>query len=37
MTLKFYVSVSKGLKVKFRRFWELILKFVEVTKEKAGR
>ena len=38
MTLKFYASVSKGLKVKFRNFWELILKLVEVTKKKlVGR
>ena len=33
MALKFYTSVAKGLKLKFRKFWGLILKFVEVTEE----
>ena len=32
--LKFYTSVPKGLKVKVRKFWELILTFVEVAGEK---
>ena len=32
--LKLYTSVSKGLKLKVRKFWELILTFVEVTGEK---
>ena len=32
--LKFYTSVSKGLKLKVRKFWELIPTFVEVTGEK---
>ena len=31
MALKLYTSVAKGLKLKFRNFWELILTFVEVT------
>ena len=30
MALKFYVSVAKGLKLKFRRFWRLSPTFVEV-------
>ena len=34
MTSKFYTSVVKGLKLKFRMFWWLIPKFVEVTGEK---
>ena len=34
MVLKFYVSVAKGLKLKVRKFWELILTFVEVTGDK---
>ena len=34
MTLKFYASVTKRLKLKFRKFWELILMLVEVTGEK---
>ena len=32
--LKFYTSVAKGLKLKVRKFWGLILTFVEVTGEK---
>ena len=34
MVLKFYTSVAKGLKLKVRKFWELIPTFVEVTGEK---
>ena len=29
--LKFYTSLSKGLKLKVRKFWRLILTFVDVT------
>ena len=32
--LKFYTSLSKGLKLRVRRFWGLIPTFVEVTGEK---
>ena len=32
--LKFYTSVAKGLKLKVRKFWELIPTFVEVAGEK---
>ena len=32
--LKFYTSVTKGLKLKARKFWGLIPTFVEVTGEK---
>ena len=32
--LKFYKSLAKGLKLKFRKFWGLIPTFVEVTGEK---
>ena len=32
--LKFYTSLSKGLKLKVRKFWGLIPTFVEVTGEK---
>ena len=32
--LKFYTSVGKVLKLKVRKFWELIPTFVEVTGEK---
>ena len=32
--LKFYTSLSKGLKLKVKQFWGLILTFVEVTGEK---
>ena len=35
--LKFYASLSKGLKLKVKKFWELILTFVEVTGEKLVR
>ena len=31
MTLKFYTSVAKSLKLKAREFWELIPTFVEAT------
>ena len=31
MTLTFYTSVAKRLKLKVRTFWELISTFVEVT------
>ena len=34
ITLKFYRSVAKGLKLKVRTFLELISTFVEVTGEK---
>ena len=33
MNLKFYTSVAKGLKVKVRKFLELVPTFVEVTRE----
>ena len=32
--LKFYTSLSNGLQLKVRKFWGLILMFVEVTREK---
>ena len=32
--LRFYTSVAKGLKLNFRKFWGIILTFVEVTSEK---
>ena len=32
--LEFYTSVAKGLKLKVKEFWGLILTFVEVTGEK---
>ena len=32
--LKFYTSMTKGLKQKVRKFWGLIPTFVEVTEEK---
>ena len=35
--LKFYTSLSKGLKLKFRKFLGLILTFVEVIEEKLVR
>ena len=35
--LKFYTNLSKGLKLKARKFWELILTFVEVTWQKQLR
>ena len=34
ISLKFYSSVAKELKLKVRKFWELILTFIEVTREK---
>ena len=34
MTLKFYTIVSKGLKLKVRKFWGLFPTFVEVRGEK---
>ena len=39
MVLKFYTSVVKRLKLKFRKFWGVIRTFVEVTgeKRKTGR
>ena len=33
MAMKFYTSVAKRLKLKIRKFWELILMFVEITGE----
>ena len=36
MTLKFYISVAKGLKLKVRRFCGLRRTFVEVTGEKLA-
>ena len=35
--LKFYTSVTKGLKLNVKKFWELILTFVEVTGKKLVR
>ena len=32
MTLKFYASVAKGLKLKVRKFWGLVFTFVKVTR-----
>ena len=37
MALKFYTSVEKGLRIKFRKFLELIPTFVEVKGEKTDR
>ena len=34
MALKFYTSVTKGLKLKVRKFQVSVLTFVEVTGEK---
>ena len=34
MDLKFYTSVEKGLKLKVRKVWRLILTFAEVLEEK---
>ena len=34
MSLKFYGSVAKGLKIKVRKFWGLTPSFAEVTGEK---
>ena len=37
-SLKFYTSATKGLKLKVRKFWGLLLTFVEVAGEKlVGR
>ena len=33
-SLKFYTTVEKGLKLKVRKFWGLIPKFVEIIGEK---
>ena len=35
--LKFYTSVAKGLKLKERKFWELIPMFLEITEENRGK
>ena len=35
--LKFHTIVTKGLKLKARKFWCLILTFAEVTEEKLVR
>ena len=37
MALTVHTSVRKELKLKVRKFWGLILTFVEVTGEKTGR
>ena len=37
MALKFYTSVTKRLKLKVRKFLELVPTFVEVTEEKLVR
>ena len=37
MVLKFYTNVAKGLKLKVRIFWGLILTFAEVTGNKTER
>ena len=34
IALKFYTRVAKGLKLKVKKFWELIPTFAEVTREK---
>ena len=34
MASKSYTSVTKGFKLKVRKFWALILTFVEITGEK---
>ena len=34
MVLKFYTALGKGLKLKVRKFWELIRTFVELAGEK---
>ena len=34
--MKVYTNVVKGLKLKVRKFWELILTFVEVTGKKTS-
>ena len=35
--LKFYTSVAKRLKLKVRKSLGLLLKFIEITREKTGR
>ena len=35
ITLKCYISVAKGLKLKFRKFWRLITTFGEASGEKS--
>ena len=35
--LTFYTSLSKGLKLKVRKIWRLIPRFVDVAREKIGR
>ena len=38
MVFKFYTSLAKELKLKVKKFWRLILTFVEVTGENlVGR
>ena len=37
MALKLYSSVVKGLKLKVKKFWEIICTFVEVTGEKQNK
>ena len=37
VTLTFYTSASKGLKLKVRKFWEQISAFVDVTEEKLEK
>ena len=37
MPWKFYTSVTKGLKLKVRKFQGPVLTFVEVTRGKTGR
>ena len=34
MALKFYTRVAKGLTFKVRKFWRLIITFVEVAEEE---
>ena len=34
MALKFYTSMTKGLKLKVRKFWGIISTFIEVRREK---
>ena len=34
MVLTFYTNMTKGLKLKVRRFWRVTLTFAEVTEEK---
>ena len=36
MTLKFYTSLAKGLKLKVRKFWKLTPTFVEVAGSKPA-